>query len=162
MQSMDSVRPDWNADESSPAFLLAEEAVRCILEKKGEAIVLLDLRERSDVCDFFLICTGHTDVQTTAIARAVQEGLEARGHEKPHVEGLPEGRWVLLDYFDVIVHIFQPDTRRYYLLERLWGDAPRLEIPEDYFADVDVQRRHPQSSAPGPAAGTGSEEPETA
>jgi ribosome-associated protein len=162
MQSMDSTRHDWNADETSPAFLLAEEAIRCILEKKGEEIVLLDLRERSDFCDFFLICTGHTDVQTTAIARAVQEGLAVRGHEKPRVEGLPEGRWVLLDYFDVIVHIFQPEARRYYLLERLWGDAPRLEVPEDYFADADVRRRHPQSTSPAPSGGTGSEEPETA
>lgn len=133
----------WHISESSSAFLLAEEAAYWILTKKGSDLVLLDLRGKSDVCDFFLICTGQADAQVRAIAGAVQDGLVQGGHKLLHAEGLAEGRWALLDYVDVVVHIFQPETRGYYLLEKLWGDTPRLEIDEAYFHVPAVQSRHP-------------------
>ena len=151
----------WNADPTSPSFLLAEAAALWALTEKAEDVVLLDLRGRSDVCDFFLICTGHTDVQTLAIAETVQKGLAAGGQEPLNVEGLPEGRWVLLDYFDVVIHVFQPETRAYYLLERLWGDAPRLDVPEDHIDDAVVRERHPEL-APPPRAADAPEEPDQA
>ena len=138
---MNSKTNPWHACETSPSFLLAETAAYWILTKKGTDIIVLDLRGRSDVCDFFLIASGQTDVQAKAIAGAVRAGM-ATGHDLLHVEGLPEARWVLLDYVDVVVHIFQPEARQYYLLERLWGDAPRLEIGEEYYTLDHVRQRH--------------------
>lgn len=145
--------PAWQEQEPPPSFLLAEEAAFWALTRKAQDLVALDLRGRSDICDFFLIGTGQADVQTRAIARALQEGLGAHGHELLHAEGLQEGRWVLLDYVDVIVHVQQPAARQYYLLERLWGDAPRLEFPEDYFDQPAVRQRHPALPFGPPAAG---------
>jgi ribosome-associated protein len=141
-------QPAWDEQEISPAFLLAEAAAYWTLTKKGDEVVVLDLRGRSDVCDFFVICTGNSDVQARAIASAVREGLAQGGCDLTHVEGLPEARWVLLDYVEVVVHVFQPEVRQYYLLERLWGDAPRLEIPVDYFAASAIRDRHPELSVP--------------
>jgi ribosome-associated protein len=139
------MKPDtvpWHLAEDSPAFRLAEAAAYWALTKQGTDILLLDLRGKSDVCDFFLICTGTADVQVKAIAKAVHRGLESRGHSLLHAEGLSEARWALLDFVDVIVHIFRPETREYYLLERLWGDVPRVDIDEAYFNSPDVRQRH--------------------
>jgi ribosome-associated protein len=138
---MNSKTTPWHVRETSPSFLLAESAAYWVLTKKGTDVIVLDLRGRSDVCDFFLIASGQTDVQAKAIAGAVREGMAA-DHDLLHVEGLPEARWVLLDYVDVVVHVFQPEARQYYLLERLWGDAPRVEIGEAYFAFDHVRDRH--------------------
>jgi len=141
----------WHLTEKSPSFHLAEEAAFWALTKKATEILLLDLRGRSDVCDFFLICTGLADVQVKAIAKAVRDGLEPHGHRLLHSEGLAEARWALLDYVDLVVHIFLPETRAYYLLERLWGDAPRVAVDEAYFTITSVRQRH--SDLPVIAAG---------
>ncbi len=132
----------WHLTETSPSFHLAEEAAFWALAKKATDILLLDLRGRSDVCDFFLICTGQADVQVKAIASAVRVGLERHGHRLLHSEGLAEARWALLDYVDLVVHIFLPEIRAYYLLERLWGDAPRVAVDETYFTIPPVHQRH--------------------
>lgn len=108
---------------------LAQSAARSALAKKASDLVLLDLRELAGVSDFFVIASGSSEVQVKAIADAVEEGLREEHGAKPwHVEGRDGRRWVLLDFVDVVVHVFHERTREYYLLERLWGDAKRIEI----------------------------------
>ncbi|MFH1842773.1 MAG: ribosome silencing factor [bacterium] len=139
----------WDELETASAFLLAESAAHWIFTKRGEDVLLLDLRGRSDVCDFFIICSGNSDVQVKAISSAVRDGLFEQGQKPLSVEGQIEARWVLLDYVDVIIHVFQPEVRQYYLLERLWGDAPQLALPEDHFATAEFRDRHPELSGAG-------------
>jgi ribosome-associated protein len=107
---------------------IAERAAAYAADKKAIEIVELDLREVG-YTDYFVICTGNTERQTKAIHDAIYEGLK---HEHDllaaRVEGLPEARWILLDYFDVVVHIFTPDTRSYYRLEQLWGEVPQRAV----------------------------------
>jgi ribosome-associated protein len=94
-------------------------------EKKAIDIVELDLRGVLDYTDFFIICSGNTDRQTKAIHDAVHQGLKRdHGVMPARVEGFAEARWILMDYLDVIVHVFTPQTREFYSLERLWGEVP--------------------------------------
>ncbi len=100
-------------------------------EHKAEAVVVLDLRGLTLITDYFVICTGETTVQIRAIAEAVEEAMHAAGARLQHREGTEHARWVLLDYGDVVVHIFGPEERKYYRLERLWQDARvvRFSVP---------------------------------
>ena len=94
------------------------------LEKKADDVVVLDLRKVSDVSDFFLIAGGYTDIHVRAVAEHVVESLKKNfGIDPWHVEGLENGRWVLLDYIDFVAHIFDTEARDFYQLERLWADA---------------------------------------
>jgi ribosome-associated protein len=90
--------------------------------------VILDLRKASAFTDFFVICTGTNVRQVQAIADGVQEALRAEDLRPSLVEGYERGQWVLIDYFDFIVHVFSPSTREFYGLERLWGDAKKIEV----------------------------------
>ena len=114
------------------AQLTPEEMVAAIADlaadRKALEIVQLDLRGMIGYADYFLICSGRTDRQTRAIHDAVHEGLKARGVLPRRVEGLSEARWILMDYLDVVVHVFTPETREYYRLEQLWGEAPSLAV----------------------------------
>ena len=103
-------------------------AITAALEKKAMDIVVLDLRKASAFTDFFVICTGGNARQIEAIAEAVQGSLARQGTKPALVEGLGRSEWILIDYFDFIVHIFTPATREFYGLERLWGDAERVEV----------------------------------
>ena len=87
--------------------------------------MILDLREISSVTDYFIICTGRSDVHVRAIVERIEAGLAERGERPLAREGVAHGSWALLDYGDVVVHVFQPDARAFYDLERLWGQAPR-------------------------------------
>ena len=138
---------EYQMPDDSPAFELAEAAAYFILAKLGEEVVILDLRGRSDICDFFVLATGLADVQVKAIARAVADGLRTLGHRLHHNEGLAEGRWALLDFFDVVVHVQKPETREYFQLERLWGDAPRLALTPEHFEQDEVKQRQAQIPA---------------
>jgi ribosome-associated protein len=100
--------------------------VRAIEDGKGEKIVVLDLRGLSDAADYFVIASGTSDAHVRGIADRVVRSLGESGYRVEHVEGLTSGRWVLLDFVDVIVHLFHPETRDFYRLERLWQDAPPL------------------------------------
>jgi ribosome-associated protein len=91
--------------------------------------VVLDLRKGSAFTDFFIICTGANTRQVQAIAEGVRDALARKGSKPALVEGLDRAEWVLLDYFDFVLHVFTPSTREFYGLERLWGDAERVEIP---------------------------------
>ena len=112
-------------------------------DKKAIDIVALDLREVAGYTDFFVICSGNTDRQTKAIHDAIHLGLKKhRGLLPRRVEGLAEARWILMDYLDVVVHVFTPETRDYYRLEALWGDVPRLEFdPEELLAELPAAER---------------------
>jgi len=111
---------------------LALAAAHCALRLKAQDVVLLDLHKLSPLADFFVICSGQGEVHVKAITDAVREGLLEEMEAKAwHVEGYDTLRWVLLDYVNVVVHVFQERTRDYYSLERFWGDAPREEIADD-------------------------------
>ena len=103
------------------------------MKLKAEDVVLLDLRKLSPIADFFVVCSGMGETHVKAISDAVREGLAER--EEPskawHVEGYESLRWVLLDYVNVVVHVFQHRTRDYYSLEKFWGDAPMEAIRDD-------------------------------
>jgi ribosome-associated protein len=103
---------------------LALRAVELAQSKKAEDIVLLDLRAVTNFADYFVVCTARSDTQLRAVADAVVDGLAAAKHKVWHSEGYESPSWVLLDYVDVVVHVFLPETRQYYALDRLWGDAP--------------------------------------
>lgn len=103
-------------------------ALDAIEDLKAVQPVVLDLRGLSNATDFFVIASGTSDAHVRGIAEHVMEKLHKQGHRTHHVEGLPGGRWVLLDFVDFVVHLFHPETRSFYQLERLWGDAPELLI----------------------------------
>lgn len=110
---------------------LALTAMQAADDKKGEDIIALNVAELLVVTEYFVLATGRTDVQVHAIADEIEEQLRVQCNEKAiGREGLGENKWVLLDYGDMVVHVFQPQEREYYRLERLWGDAPRLSLPD--------------------------------
>ena len=109
-------------DHAVPEALGQAEAA--LSERKAVDGLVLDLRHLSDATDFFLICSGTSDTHVRAIAEHVIETLQAAGTRPYQVEGLSQGRWVLVDYVDFVVHVFHPALRTFYQLEGLWGDAP--------------------------------------
>ena len=109
-----------------PADVIA--AVRAAADKKAEQLTVLDLRKAAGFTDFFVIATGANARQIRAIAEAVEEAL-AKLHVKPaHTEGYARTEWILLDYFDFVVHVFSAETRAFYGLERLWGSATDIDL----------------------------------
>ncbi|HVF58586.1 MAG TPA: ribosome silencing factor [Thermoanaerobaculia bacterium] len=102
----------------------ARDAVSAALDRKAQDLRVLHLGRVTDFTDYFLICSGTSDRQVQAIADAIQERLRAEKVRPLHVEGYNRAQWVLLDYGDLVVHVFQEEPRRFYALERLWGDAP--------------------------------------
>jgi ribosome-associated protein len=112
----------------TPEQLLGDIA-RHADDKKAINIVALDLRGVAGYTDYFLVCSGGSDRQAKAIHDGINIGLKREHSVLPRrVEGLTEARWVLMDYLDVVVHIFTPDVRDHYRLEALWGDVPRVEL----------------------------------
>lgn len=109
---------------------LVAHVVEWALRKKAEDLAVLDLRGVMDVTDFFVLATGASPVQVQAIGDSIEEGTIAAGVKPISVEGRDGGRWILLDYVDVVVHVMLPDVRRYYSLERLWGDAVQTRYDE--------------------------------
>jgi ribosome-associated protein len=107
---------------------LAQRAAALCLDAKANDVVLLDVRGVSDVTDCFVIASGTSDTHVRGIADHVVRQLDSEGTDVHHVEGLPQGRWVLLDFVDVVVHIFHPRLREFYQLERLWGDAEVIPV----------------------------------
>ncbi len=108
---------------------LARHAAETAYSKKGEEIVILDLREFSVGCDYFVLVSCKSTPHIRAVQDSVYRTLRTQWKEKPwHTEGVGSGRWVLLDYVNVVVHIFHEEARGFYMIERLWGDAPRTRI----------------------------------
>jgi ribosome-associated protein len=106
-----------------------QRAVELALERKASDVVVLDLRGISTATDYFVIASGNSDVQVKAISDHVRDELKKDSVRPEHLEGLRGGRWVLMDYVDFVVHVFHPQAREFYQLERLWGDAPRWDVP---------------------------------
>lgn len=107
------------------------KAVNAALDKKAADVIVLDLRHTPAFTDYFLICSGQNQRQVHAIADAIEETLKAAKLRPSHIEGYNRAEWVLMDYFTFIVHVFTPQTRAFYALERLWGDAERIEISDE-------------------------------
>jgi len=104
------------------------DAISAAEDKKAIDVVLLDLRKAAGFADYFLICSGANTRQIRAIADAIVDALGSAGSKPAHVEGYERSEWILLDYFDFIVHIFAPEPRVFYSLERLWGNAERVDL----------------------------------
>jgi ribosome-associated protein len=109
---------------------LAKKIAQLALTKKAHDVAIMDLRKVTDMADFFVVCSADSDVQVKAVADAVAAGTDDLGLSPWHKEGLTQRQWVLLDYVDVVVHIFHKETRKYYGIEKLWGDAV-IETVED-------------------------------
>jgi ribosome-associated protein len=104
-----------------------ETTVQAAGDKKAESLIVLDLREAAGFTDYFVICTGNNSRQIRAIADGVIDALAVDGAKPSHIEGYDRSEWILIDYFDFVVHVFAPETRLFYGLERLWGNAERIE-----------------------------------
>lgn len=108
---------------------LLEITYKALDDKRGKDIVVLNMQNISILADYFIICHGNSDRQLQAMAREVQEKAQENGFEVKRIEGYDTARWILVDVGDVVVHIFHKDERAFYNLERLWGDAPQLDVP---------------------------------
>jgi ribosome-associated protein len=106
-------------------------AVQALDDLKAQEVVVLDLRTLSDATDFFIIASGSSDTHVRSIAEQVLDALGRNGRKAHHAEGLAQGRWVLLDFVDLVVHVFHPTLRDFYQLERLWVDAPALDAKQE-------------------------------
>jgi len=107
------------------------KSVRAALDKKAQDVVVLDLRHTPAFTDYFVLCTGLNARQVKAIADAIEESLRTTKVRPSHIEGYERAEWVLMDYFTFVVHVFTPQTRAFYALDRLWGDAERIEVADD-------------------------------
>lgn len=115
-----------NSLDTSPAMVA--HVVEAMLDKKARDVTVMDMREVAGFVDYFVIGTGDSELQIKAIAEAIRERVRTECNEKPwHMEGADAWQWVLLDYVDVVAHVFSPDKRAFYDLERLWGDAPKKQ-----------------------------------
>jgi len=128
--SASSASSSVTSADTTPGYVLAAHAVNAMADKKATDITVLDLRGVTSMADFFVIGTGHSDVQVRAIANAVMDELEDAYGEQPwRREGMERLQWVLLDYVDLVVHVFTPDRREHYDIERLWGEAESETVP---------------------------------
>ena len=125
---------------SDPVEIIRERCIEHLQSRKAEDLAVIDLRGIADFSDYFIVCTGAADTQVRALADAVIEGLKSEGHRPWQVEGYDTRKWILIDFVDVVVHIFQPEERQFYSLERLWGDAP-IEHIEDEGPTVEMQNQ---------------------
>jgi ribosome-associated protein len=109
---------------------VARRTAQLVQDMKAQDVILLDLRGVTDMSDYFLIATGTSDTHVRAIAQHVEMEMKKAGAAAHHVEGAEQGRWALLDFVDVVVHVFHPTLRQFYQLERLWGDARPVPIEQ--------------------------------
>jgi ribosome-associated protein len=103
--------------------------VQTALDKKAEGIVILDVREKTSIADVFFICSGRSSRQVEAIAEHIAAQMKPHGYRPLSSEGVKEGRWALIDYGHILVHVFHEPVRQFYDLESLWVDAPRIKTP---------------------------------
>ena len=120
--------------ERTSADLLITTIIGGIEDVKGKEITILDLRDiENTVCDYFVVCEGTSNTQVNAIVNSIQKQVSKTTKDKPwHVEGVDNAEWVLLDYVNVVVHVFQKHIRDYYDIESLWGDAKTTQIETSY------------------------------
>jgi ribosome-associated protein len=131
--------------------LLAKHIADLALTKKAEDVVLMNLRGLSSVTDFFVVCSADSDIQVRAIAAAVEDGLKLRG-ERPYQVERGSANWVVVDYVDVVLHVFHKNTRPFYNLEKLWGDAVITEVKDTPPAPEKAPAAPKKSAVKKPAA----------
>jgi ribosome-associated protein len=119
--------------------LLIECAAQSAFDKKAERMVCIDIRSLTGFADWFCVCQGDNPAHNRAIAESVLEALEREATVPWHVEGLEQGRWILIDYSDVVIHIMLPELRKYYLLEQLWPSCPCSEIADEHESVKDLE-----------------------
>ena len=115
---------------ASDGLTKALQCAAAALDRKAIDLIVLDVGGLTSITDYLVICTGRSDRQVQAIGQAIEEELRARGSRPIAIEGMTRGQWVLMDFNDVIVHVFQPSIREFYDLERLWEHAPEVSLPE--------------------------------
>jgi ribosome-associated protein len=123
-------------EASTPMDESKARALRCAraaIDKKAENTKILDLTEISSFTDYFVIASGMSDRQVQAISDSVQNVMDEAGQELLSIEGYADGRWVLMDFGDIVVHVFLDPLREYYDLESLWSDAPTVKIPSEFY-----------------------------
>jgi ribosome-associated protein len=122
------------ANNNSSTDVLITHIIEGVENLKGEDIQLLDLRAiENPPCDYFIVCNGNSNTQVNAIVQSVQKTVSKALKEKPfHIEGQENAEWILIDYVNVVVHVFQKHIREYYNLEALWGDAKTTQIASNY------------------------------
>ena len=116
-----------------------DKALLCVkfaLEKKAYDLVLMEVGRLTSLADYFLVCTGRSDTQVQAIVQGIEEHLARAGVRPLSIEGYSRGQWVVVDYGDVVVHVFYEPVREFYDLDRLWARAPRVQLPEPYGAQA--------------------------
>ncbi|MCS7053517.1 MAG: ribosome silencing factor [Ignavibacterium sp.] len=118
---------------------LAQKIAELCFNKKGYDVKIIDLRGIAVFADYFVICSADSDTQVKAITDEIDEKLREQGIRCWHIEGLRALQWVLLDYIDVVVHIFRKEAREYYNLERLWGDAPSWEVEDPALKKANIK-----------------------
>jgi ribosome-associated protein len=127
----DPISPTTVEQSDHPGLRRARVAARVAAENRGRDIVILDLRELTCMFDFFVLVSGSSRRQLHAVSEEIDRVLqEELGDRRMGIEGYEESRWILLDYGDVVVHMFEPETRAYYALEELWGQAKRVSLDE--------------------------------
>jgi len=146
-----STDPSLRRTPENPSPVLAARVVDAMADKRAMDISVIDLREVSSMADFFVLGTGESDLQVKAIANGIADQVEEACGEQPWKrEGTDHLQWVVLDYVDVVAHVFLPEKREHYRIDRLWGEADSEIVPEDGNAsDLDLlQDRLQQSSDP--------------
>ena len=133
-------RQESDRTPSLSSWERALECTRAALDKKAYDLVVLDTAKLTSIADYFIICSGRSDTQVQAIADAVRDQLGAQGVAALAVEGREHGQWVLIDFGDVVVHVFYVPVRGFYDLERLWARAPRVELPEPFLSQARNQK----------------------
>jgi ribosome-associated protein len=123
--------------------ILADKITELIFSKKGYDVKILDLRNITTIADYFVICTADSDTQVKAIADDIDKSLRDEGIRLWHKEGYQALSWVLLDFVDVIVHVFKKESREYYNIEKLWGDAPTFDIEDPLLKKTVPVKRKP-------------------
>lgn len=110
--------------------------VEAALEKKAYDLRVVQIEHLSSIADYFVIATGRSDVQVQAIARGIEERMDREGEHALAIEGVPRGHWVVLDYNDVVIHVFFEPTREFYRLESNWSDTQEVPLPEPFLSQV--------------------------
>ena len=118
-------------------LVIARRIAAMAAEKQADELIILDMRERVPYCDFFIICSGRSRRQVRAISDALHQGMKAEGVRVTSVEGGDSSRWILMDFGDIVVHIFDEQQRGFYDLETLWADAPRLPLVDEEAAGAE-------------------------
>ncbi len=125
-----------SSDSVDPSCVKALHCARAAIDKKAENVKILNLTDISGFTDYFVIGSGMSDRQVQAIADAVEHTMTSQGHELISTEGYGDGRWILLDFGDIVVHVFLDALREYYDLENLWKDAPLVRIPSEFYGSA--------------------------